>query len=111
MSRSYSRPIVVTATGTGIQYIPINRYAQDITIQVTAGGSTFTVDYTLDNIVRDQANSYDVHGGPLVEPASAEWTEITLTAGAFRGSVQAMALRLNVTAYVGDVIVRIAQSA
>lgn len=113
MGHGYSRPITRVITGVSEIYIPINRYQEDITVQVTSGGSTFTLDYTLDNIIRSQASSYDVAGEPLVAAASAFWTNLIASGAAnaeFRGQLQAFALRVNLTIYVGDLTVRIAQA-
>lgn len=109
-----SRPIRRTITGVSTVNIPVDRYAEDLTINIESGGSTFSVNYTNDNIIRGQANSYDVHNGSdVVAPASANFTEL-IASGAvdaeFRGKVQAYAIQVDVTIFVGDVIVTITQS-
>lgn len=112
MSHGYNRPIYRTITAGGAVYIPIDRYRENISISVTSGGSTFTADITLDNVIRSQSNSYDVHGSPVVAPASAVWDELIASAAAnavFNGERSGYAVRINVTAYVGDLAVRIVQ--
>lgn len=101
MSRGYSRPIVVAATGVGAAYIPVDRYPEDMTVTVDANGNTFTVDYTQENIIRGPASSYDVNSQDLTTPAAAIWHELIASGAidvAFRGKIQAYALRLDVTA-------------
>jgi len=102
-----------TVAGVGVTYIPINRYAQNITIQcVPNGAATFAVDYTTDNVIRGVANPYDTSEG-LTAPASANWTNLIASgavAVAFNGSVSAYCLRINQTVGAGNVSVHISQT-
>jgi hypothetical protein len=102
-----------TVAGVGITYIPINRYAQGLTVQCTPNGAaTFTVDYTLDNVIRGAANPYDTSEG-LVAPASAVWSNLIASgavAVAFNGTLSAYCLRINQTVGAGNVSVRISQT-
>ncbi len=113
MSRGYVRPIRKVLTGVSTIYVPINRQAEKLTIQADSGGSTFSVAYTNDNIVRSQANSYDVHGETLVPAASAFYTDLIASAAVdaeFKGDLQAMAIRIDLTVYVADLVVFIQQA-
>jgi hypothetical protein len=105
--------VVETVAGVGVTYIPINRYSPNITVQATPNGAaTFTVDYTLDNIIRGAANPYDTSEG-LVAAASAIWSNLIASgavAAVFTGSLSAYALRVNQTAGAGNVSIRISQS-
>jgi hypothetical protein len=101
--------------GVGITYIPINRYAQNITIQADAiGAATFAVDYTLDNILMGPVSSYDTQREDFVAPASAFWTNL-IASGAvdvsYNGSLSAYALRVNQTVGAGQVRIVISQTA
>ena len=105
---------VTTAAGVGATYIPISRSYEQLNISTTVSGTaTYTVDRTLDNIVRSQANSYDVHGETLTAPASAEWLNVIASqvnvAANFSGEVGGYALRVDITAGTGTVTIRILQ--
>lgn len=106
---------VLTPAGTGETYIPIDRYSPAITIQCDAIGTiTFTVDYTLDDVVRGQANSYDVNNENIVAPASAQWTNLIASGSAdvaYNGSLSARCLRVNRTVGTGQVRIRVSQEA
>jgi hypothetical protein len=97
---------VTTPSGTGATYVPIDRHAKKLTIQAIAIGTvTFTVDYTLDNILPPAAA-----GG--VAAASADWTNLIgsgSSSTSFRGDLQAYALRVNITAGTGSVRLKVAQ--
>ena len=101
MGHVAQRPIVVEVVNTGVVYVPISRARQDLSISIAAGGLTgIAVDWTLDNIVRSAASSYDVSSEGLIAAASAAW--IVLEANAISTpvegvSIQAMALRLTGT--------------
>jgi len=97
MSHGTQRIIVVTQQGVGIKYIPINRYADDLSLTVVPNGATLTVDYTLENIIRAPSVG-ELDGTDLTTGANATWTALTLASNAFRGKLGAYALRLNVTA-------------
>lgn len=101
MGHVASRPIVVEVVNTGVVYVPIARTRQDLTISIAAGGLTgVAVDYTLDNIVRSPASSYDVSSEDLVAAASAGWVVLVANAIAtpvVGTSLQAFALRLTGT--------------
>lgn len=103
-----------TEAGTGATYIPIDRYAENTTIHVFAEGTvTFTVDQTLDNIVRAAANPTDISNS-LVTPANAEWVELIASGSADAqygpAELEAYAIRINITAGTGSVKFRIAQT-
>lgn len=104
-----------TPAGTGATYIPIDRYIDNIDAAFTANGTvTFTVDYTLDNIVRSQASSYDVVGNDdLIAPGSADWRNLIASGTVdvtFQGKRAAYALRINITAGTGSVSFLVAQN-
>lgn len=112
MSHQASRPIVVTFDDTDDPiYVPISREREYITITGETTGTEIQVDYTLENIVRSQASSYDVHGSPIVAPANANWETLqaTLAATPVNQQLRAFALRLNMTG-TGISTVRIMQS-
>jgi hypothetical protein len=104
MAKTKQRVIVASQRGVGAKYIPIDRYADDITLVVVPNGATYTVDYTLQNILRtirgDEQESDD-----LVLAANANWTPLgALTNDALRVKLQAFALRLDVSATTGAAI-------
>ena len=105
---------IVKNCPTGTTYIPINRYAQNISIQaVQTGGGTVGLDYTLDNIIRGKTNPNDVDvDGELVGGGgAANWT-LLVAAGAgplaYQGSLNAYAIR--VVCVTGTARVVISQS-
>lgn len=105
-----------TEDGVGATYIPINRYAENTTIHVIANGTvTFTVDQTLDNIVRAAANPTDISAARAVAPADAEWRELIASGSDDDeygpAELEAYAIRINITAGTGSVGFRIAQTA
>jgi len=113
-----SRPIVgETAAGVGATYIIVDRYQDDINVQVTANGTvTFTVDWTIDNILWDTAAqaAVNLQNRPdLVDPASAAWTNL-IGSGGVDAAAQldntVFALRIDITAGTGSVAYRIAQA-
>lgn len=102
-----------TAAGIGATYIPINRYVDSTSIQLTVSGTvTFTVDYTLDNIRPGAAASAVNAPGNGVAAASATWE--TLVSSGSVGTVASLdvpvdSLRINITAGTGTVSWRIIQ--
>lgn len=80
MGHSRLRPITgTTPVGVGATYIVVDPFSSDTTIQCVANGTvTFTVDYTLQNILYDATAQAAVNiGNPndrFVAPASAIWT-------------------------------------
>ena len=104
MGYGKQRVILVTQRGVGTSYAPINRYTDDISITVVPNGATYTVDYTLENILRS-ASPIELDGSDVVAAASAVWTNIgSLTNDALRAKINAFALRLDVTATTGGAI-------
>jgi hypothetical protein len=94
----------------GAVYAPINRYADDLSITVVPNGATYTVDYTLQNILRAPAPN-ELNGSDVVAAADAVWTNVgTLTNDALQLKMGAFALRLDVSATTGgDVLAAIAE--
>lgn len=98
-----SRPIVVEVSDvTGIVYVPIAREREEITIQSGATALTgIEVAFTLDNIIRGKASSYDQASEGLIDKASATWTilegNIVTTQVPPGSSLQAYALRFTPT--------------
>lgn len=102
-----------TPAGTGITYIPVDRFQADLTVQADAVGTvTFTVDGTGDSILFNTATLAAANMHPIPnwrkDPADAlvNWTNIiasgsadasATTSGKFR------ALRINITAGTGSV--------
>lgn len=101
MGHVASRPIVVEVVNTGVVYVPIARVRQDLSIMVNANGLTgLAVDWTLDNIIRAPASSYDVSSEDLFAAAAANWVVLeanAITTPVEGVSIQAMALRLTGT--------------
>ncbi len=93
------RIIVGRTRGVGALYIPINRYCADLSLTVVPAGATYTVDYTLENIIRAPSYS-ELNGTDLSTGAAATWSNLTISANAFIGKLSAYALRLNVTVVV-----------
>jgi hypothetical protein len=96
MSHGNARIIVGRTRGVGALYIPINRYRDDVTITVEPAGATYTVDYTLENIIRAPSVG-ELHGTDLTTGAAATWRTLAITDNAHIGKLSAFALRLNVT--------------
>jgi hypothetical protein len=104
---------ITTPAGTGATYVPIDRFPVKAVVQAIAVGTvTFTVDYTNDQIIRGLTNPYD-KSEDIVTAANANWTNLIASAsasGAFRGDLQAYALRVNITAGTGSVLLIVNQS-
>jgi len=115
-----NRPIVgETPAGVGATYIVVEGYEDDVNIQVVANGTvTFTVDFTLQNILYDATAIAAVNvgnaEGRYVDPASAVWiNEIAsgvISAQSTMTDTPIFALRINVTAGTGSVGYVIAQA-
>jgi hypothetical protein len=115
-----NRPIVgETPAGVGATYIVVEGYEDDVNIQVIANGTvTFTVDYTLQNILYDATAIAAVNignaEGRYVDPASAVWINEIASGSASTQSTMTdtpiFALRINVTAGTGSVGYVIAQA-
>ena len=115
-----NRPIVgETPAGVGATYIVVEGYEDDVNIQVVANGTvTFTVDFTLQNILYDATAIAAVNvgnaEGRYVDPASAVWiNEIAsgvISAQSTMTDTPIFALRINVTAGTGSVSYVIAQA-
>ena len=115
-----NRPIVgETPAGVGATYVVVEGYEDDINIQVIANGTvTFTVDWTLQNILYDAAAIAAVNirndEGRYVDPASAVWiNEIAsgvISAQSTLTDRPIFAFRINVTAGTGSVSYTIAQA-
>ena len=115
-----NRPIVgETPAGVGATYIVVEGYEDDVNIQVIANGTvTFTVDFTLQNILYDATAIAAVNignaEGRYVDPASAVWiNEIAsgvISAQSTMTDTPIFALRINVTAGTGSVSYVIAQA-
>jgi hypothetical protein len=103
MSYGRQRIIIGRTRGVGALYIPINRYCDDVSLTVVDGGGTYTVDYTLENIIR-APGWQEPDGTDLTTGAAATWSNLSLTADAFIGKLSAYALRLDVTVVADAVI-------
>ena len=115
MGGQASRPIIVTVTDTGVVYVPLARERGYISVQIEAGGLTgIAVDYTGQNIVRDNASSYDVQSRLAVDRTdNAIWTAVSpnaISTPIFGQNIQAFALRLT-GAGTGTATVTILQDA
>jgi len=104
MGHGKQRVIVANQRGVGAVYAPINRYIDDITVTVAPNGATYTVDYTLENIIRAPSVN-ELAGSDVTTPALATWTNLgSPTNDAIVGKIMAYAIRLNVTAVAGGVV-------
>lgn len=103
MGHGTQRVIVAEQRGVGATYIPINRYGDDLTVTVEPNGATYTVDYTLENIIRAPSPN-ELEGADLATGPTATWTNLGTVADALVTTVQAYALRLDVTAVAGGVV-------
>jgi len=95
-----------TAVGVGPTYIPVNRYPQELTIQVIANTSpTFTVDYTGDDIFWSTAalaaaNLQPNRSAQVGDPANAMWTNLIASGSANAAATteaRCAAIRINIT--------------
>ena len=117
------RPITgTTPAGTGATYIVVE-CEENSSIQVIANGTvTFTVDYTLENILYDATAQSAVNignpNGRYVAPASAVWTNLIASGSAdaqaalVDGSgnqIVPFAFRINITVGTGSVTYTITQ--
>ena len=105
-----------TAAGTGATYIPVDRFQQELTVQVIANGTvTFTVDYTGDNVLYVTAAQVaaNLQGRKdLVDPGSAAWTNLIASGSANAAATteaRARCVRINITAGTGSVTYTINQ--
>lgn len=117
-----NRPIVgTTPAGVGAKYIVVEQDADDYTIQVIANGTvTFTVDWTVQNILYDAAAIQAVNIRPqvaeadrYVDPASAVWNNLIATGSANANAdldFPVFAFRINITAGTGSVTYTIMQA-
>lgn len=97
------RPIKVSLTGVGSKVIPVDRFRDSMSVQVTVEGTaTWDIKWTADNVYRD-AGPYkwnDPPGGAL--GASAD--------GQAQLTHPMMALQLNVTAGTGTAHLTVLQA-
>lgn len=116
-----NRPIVgETPAGVGATYIVVEGYEDDVNIQCTVNGTvTYTVDYTLQNIMYDDAalkavNLQNRDPARYVAPTSATWINEIATGSADANSAMTdtpiFAIRVNITAGTGSVSYAIAQA-
>jgi hypothetical protein len=98
-----SRPFTGSITGTGEKIVVVEQNQDDTTIQVDLNGGTATVEYTLQNVLYDTAAQAAVNvrmpddDNRYTDPASADWTAVTLTGGIGAVSGPVFAVRINVT--------------
>jgi hypothetical protein len=98
-----SRPIVGSVTGTGEKIVVVEQNQDDTIVQIDVNGGTATVEYTLENVMYDAAAlkavnlSHSQETDRYVDPASATWTAVTVTAGIGTITGPIFAVRINVT--------------
>lgn len=130
MGSSRRRPIVGrTDTGIGAHYIIVEAFERPINVQVTAEGTvTFTVDWTVQNVLYDVTGkrAVNVAGGdgsadqPVVmteqdryiPPANAVWNSLITSGSADAQAsidVPVFAIRIDITVGTGAVAYHITQ--
>lgn len=98
-NRTYSGRVL----GTGEAIVVVESFQRPSTVQIDLNGGTATVEYTLQNVLYDAAALAAVNintpedTGRYVDPAAADWTAVTITAGIGTLDIPVFAIRINAT--------------